>query len=179
MQADEELVLLKHTIMQGWPSSIKQVSHVLQPYWTSREELTVEDGLILKGTRIVIPAKKHEAILKLLHEGQLGLNKCKLHAKDNVYWPGLNDQLEKLVLNCKLCLKYSHSKCKQEPSLSLVQEVPLHPWTKLGTDIFHFERASHLFVVDYTSRFPVVCKLTSMTGQHIATQCKLIFSKYG
>ena len=53
MQADDELDLLKHTIMQGWPSSIKQVSQVLQPYWTFREELTVEDGLILKGTRIV------------------------------------------------------------------------------------------------------------------------------
>ena len=59
------------------------------------------------------------------------------------------------------------------------QEVPLYPWTKLATDIFHFERASHLLVADYNSRFPVVCKLTSMTGQHIATQWKIIFSKYG
>ena len=70
-QADDELALLKHTIMQGWPSSIKQVPPVLQPYWTFREELTVEDGLILKGTRIVIPNKKHEAILKLIHDGTL------------------------------------------------------------------------------------------------------------
>ena len=58
MQADDELALLKHTIMQGWPSSIKQVPLDLQPYWTFREELTVEDGLILKGTRIVIPTKQ-------------------------------------------------------------------------------------------------------------------------
>ena len=57
MQADDELALLKHAIMQGWPSTIKQVCPVLQPYWTFREELTVEDALILKGTRIVIPNK--------------------------------------------------------------------------------------------------------------------------
>ena len=63
MQADDELALLKHNIMQGWPSSIKQVPLVLQPYWTFREELTVEDGLILKGTRIVIPTKQQEAIM--------------------------------------------------------------------------------------------------------------------
>ena len=143
-----------------------------------REELTVEDGLILKGTRIVIPDKNREAIVKLIHEAHLGLNKCKLHAKETVYWPGLNDQLEKLVLNCELCVKYSHSKCKQEPSLSLGQEVPLYPWTKLSTDIFYFEGASYLLVVDYTSRFLVVHKLTSMTGQHITNQCKLIFSEY-
>ena len=82
MQADDELALLKHTIMQGWPKSIKQVGPELQPFWTFREELTVEDRLILKGTRIVIPNKQHKAILKLLHEGHLGLNKCKLRAKE-------------------------------------------------------------------------------------------------
>ena len=144
-----------------------------------REELTVEYGLILKGTRIVIPDKKHKDILKLIHEGHLGLNKCKLHAKETAYWPGLNDQLEKLVLNCELCLKYSHSKCKQEPSISLGQEVPLHPLTKLATDIFHFEGASYLLVVHYTNRFLVVHKLTSMTGQHIRNHCKLMLSEYG
>ena len=83
--------------MQGWPSSIKQVPQVLQPYWTFIEELTVEDGLILKETRIVILTKQLEAILKLFHEGHLGLNKCNLCAKETVYWPGLNDQLENLV----------------------------------------------------------------------------------
>ena len=57
------------------------------------------------------------------------------------------------------------------------QDVPLYPLTKLATDIFHFEGASYLLVVDCTSRFLVVCKLTS--SLHIATQCKLIFSKYG
>ena len=107
------------------------------------------------------------------------MNKCKLCAKETVHWPGLSDQLEKLVLNCELCLKYSHSKCKQEPSLSLGKEIPLYPWTKLVTDIFHFEGVSYLLVVGYTSRFLVVCKLTSMTGQHVANQCKLIFSEYG
>ena len=85
MQADDELALLKHTIMQGWPRSIKQVPPVLQPFWTFREELTVEDGLILKGTRIVKPNKQQEAILKLIHKAHLGLNKCKLHAKETVY----------------------------------------------------------------------------------------------
>ena len=90
-QEDDELVLLKHSITQGWPSTIREIPHGLQPYWTFREELTVEDGLVLKGTRIVIPNKKCKAVLKFIHEGHLRLNKCKLHAKNTVYWPGLND----------------------------------------------------------------------------------------
>ena len=89
-QTDDKLAILKHTIMQGWPKTIKQVPPMLHPYWTFREELTIEDGLILKGTRIIIPNNLHKTILELIHEGHLGLNKCKLRAKETVYWLGLN-----------------------------------------------------------------------------------------
>ena len=76
-------------------------------------------------------------------------------------------------------MKYSTAKCKLEPRLLLGQEVPLYPWTKLATDVFHFEGASYLLIVDYTSRYPAVHKFTSMTGQHIASHFKLICSEYG
>ena len=56
--SNDELVLLKHTITQGWPRTIKEVPNVIQPYWTFHGELTVEDGVVLKGTRIVIPQQK-------------------------------------------------------------------------------------------------------------------------
>ena len=52
------------------------------------------------------------------------------------------------------------------------------PMDKLVTDIFHFESASYLPVVHYTNQYPVVCKLTSLTGQCIANHIKLIFSEY-
>ena len=98
-------------------------------------------------------------------------------SKQTVYWPGLNDQLEKLVFNCQLCLNYS--KKKQGTNVSVGHEIPLFPWTKLATNLFHFEGESYLLLVDYTSHFPMVCKLRSMTGQHIADHFKQIFTKYG
>ena len=97
---DDELALPKHTIMHGRPSTIREVPSKIQPYWTFREELTIENCIILKGTQIVVPHKKCQATLQLIHEGHLGLCKCKLRAKDTVYWSGLNNQFEKLVLNC-------------------------------------------------------------------------------
>ena len=157
----------------------KELPSKIQPYWTFREEWTIEDGLILKGTRIVVPSTKQAEILKLIHEGHLGLTKCMLRAKETVYWPGLNDQLEKLVLNCQLCLKYSQSKCKQPWQMSLGHEIPAFPWTKIATDIFHFKGDSFLFLVDYTSRYPIICKLTSITAQHVIGYLKVIFSEYG
>ena len=97
-----------------------------------------------------------------------------------MYWPGLNDQLEKLILNCELCLKYSHSKCKPPPKkLISWTRLLVHPWSKIATDIFHFGGASYILIVVYTSRFPTVRKLTSVTGVHVANQCKLVFSEYG
>ena len=87
--------------------------------------------------------------------------------------------LEDLVLNCELCLKYSTSKCKQEPSLSVGQEVPLYPWIKLAKDVFHYEEVSYLLIVDYTRRIPVVHKFTLITGQYSTSHFKLICSEYG
>ena len=54
-----------------------------------------------------------------------------------------------------------------------IQYVPrsgdtLHPWTKLATNIFDFEGASYLLIVDYTRRFPVVHNLSSMTEKHVS-----------
>ena len=160
-------------ITNGWPNSIKEVQPEIQAYWTFQEELTIEDGLVLKGTQIAIPNNIHKQILILIHEGHLGLGKCKLHCKDMVYWLGINEQLEKLVLNCELCLKYSKAKSRQTLNMSLGQEVPIHPWMKVATNIFHFENGSYLLIVDYTNRFPIVCKLTSTTAQQVASQMKL------
>ena len=115
----------------------------------------------------------------MIHEGHLGLGKCKLQVKDTVYRPGTNEQLEQLILNCKPCLKYPKVKSKQPSNMSLGQDIPIHSWTKIVTDIFYFNGVSYLLLVNYTSRFPVVRKLTSMTVQHVAGQMKLVLSEYG
>ena len=178
MKEDDKLAIFKNIIQQGWPKTIKEVPSKIQPYWTFREELTIEDGLVLKGTRIIIPNKKREDILKLIHKGHLGLNKCKMRAKETVYWPGMNEQLEQLILNCQLCIKYSRSKDKNMPNTALSHEIPSVPWSKVATDIFHFKSRSYLLVVDYTSRFPIVREIKSMSAQHIADHFRLTFSEY-
>ena len=91
----------------------------------------------------------------------------------------MNEQLEQLILYCQLCLKYSRSKNKTLPNTALGHEIPSVPRSKVATDIFHFESKSYLLVVDYTSRFPIVRELKSMSAQHITEHFRLIFSGYG
>ena len=62
---------------------------------------------------------------------------------------------------------------------SFGEKIPTVPWTKLATDTFHFQNDSYLLIVDFTSRFPVVHKLTSMAAKHVASHFSQMFSEYG
>ena len=81
----------------------------------------------------------------------------------------------------KLLIVFKVFRVKEETRNNPIirQEVPIFPWTKLATDLFHFEGDLYLLIVDYTSQFPIVHKLTSMTGHNVAEHFKQIFAKYG
>ena len=84
---DEELALLKHIVQTGWPHDIHDLPKEIQPYWTFHEGMTTEDGLLLKGTCIIIPQTLHKEMIQLLHTGHLRLEKCLNRAKQSMYWP--------------------------------------------------------------------------------------------
>ena len=155
---DDTLALLKYTVQHGWPQTIIELPPELHPYWTFREEISIEDGILLKGERIIIPAVDQPDILQQLHHGHLGLQKCLHSARVSVYWPNLTKHLKELVTNCRVCLKCSQANRKVSKSIGppLGQEIPTRPWVKLATDIFTFNNQNYLLIVDYMSRFPVI-----------------------
>ena len=112
-----------------------------------RDELTIEDGLLLKNTRIIIPTSKRDDLLRQIHCGHLGTIKCQLCAKETVYWPGITKGIEDMVHNCETCLRFSVNKPKAKLDNALGHEVPAIPWTKLATDIFTFDSENYLLVV--------------------------------
>ncbi|XP_077972709.1 uncharacterized protein LOC144427401 [Styela clava] len=56
---DEDMVCnkLKKIIYKGWPDQRKQCPQELWDYWNFRCDLVLENGLIVKGNRIVVPSK--------------------------------------------------------------------------------------------------------------------------
>ncbi|CAB4015706.1 Retrovirus-related Pol poly from transposon 412 [Paramuricea clavata] len=70
---DPELKELNDVVYNGCPTNIKQVPEILKPYWTFRDEITTEDGIAVKGQRIIIPHIMQNMILTKLHAGQQGL----------------------------------------------------------------------------------------------------------
>ena len=88
-------------ILHGWP--ITAVNDELRPYYRIREELSHFEGCILWGHRVVVPTQAQETILKVLHVGHSGITQMKQLARDYVWWPNLNTQLENIVSSCEKC----------------------------------------------------------------------------
>jgi len=64
----------------GWPL-VHNLSGPLRPYHSVASQLTVHDGLLLKGTRIVMPLAFRFDILDQLHSGHQGITKCRARAQ--------------------------------------------------------------------------------------------------
>jgi len=69
----------------------------LHAYWNYCDKLTVADGLILKGTRIVIPKSLQPDIMQQLHDAHQGAEKSKLKVKGSVFWANINKDIDELV----------------------------------------------------------------------------------
>ena len=83
-----------------------------------RYELSVQNGCVLWGSRVVVPPPGRAPILRLLHEGHPGISRMKALARSVVWWPGLDVELDNKVKSCTAC-----QDTRSAPSKSL-----LHPW---------------------------------------------------
>lgn len=177
VSADAVLSQLRELIMIGWPDNIRNIPIQLRKYWPFRDELSVENGVITKGDRIIIPRELQKRILEKIHEGHQGMEKCKLRAKETVYWVDINSDIEKMVKECATCQKFQKS--QQKESL-LPQEIPTRPWQILGTDLFHLNGGTYLIVADYYSKFPIIRKMPEIcTSQAVITATKDILAEHG
>ena len=80
-------------------------------------------------------------MLKRIHEGHMGIEKCKRRARQTIYWPHINNQIEQLVGNCEECRKLLPSK-PAEPLLN--HPLPERPWQQVGSDLFHFGNSTYV-----------------------------------
>ena len=173
---DQTLQLLSRQVVQGWPDSVKKVDSVVKRYWSMRDDISVEDGLLLLGSWVIVPESLRGNILQQIHEGHLGIEKCQLRAKSCVYWPNIYREIETLINSCAVCQKYQNSQQK-EPMIP--SEIPSRPWQTLSADLFSTQQSWFLIVVDYYSKFPFVRKLHNLTAPAVVNKTKMLFAENG
>ena len=99
---DPVLMKIMEYVMQGWPESRSKVSKEVQYYWIHCMEVTVEDGILLKMFRIIIPPWLRPSTLCKIHKGHLGIKKSYLKARDSVFQPGMKQEITQLVEHCEI-----------------------------------------------------------------------------
>ena len=87
----------------------KQDLSNLQPFERRKNKLSLQDGCILWGGRVVIPSQLREQVVEELHAAHPGIVKMKSLARQYAWWPGINSELEKKVKSCQVCQSVRHS----------------------------------------------------------------------
>jgi hypothetical protein len=112
-KTDPILNALMEIIVNGWPENMKELPCDLRPYWSFRDELAIEDGIIFKGQEVIIPQIMRADVLSQLHISHQGIEKTRLLAKECAYWPNINRDIEELVKTCDACQEFARANTKE------------------------------------------------------------------
>ncbi|KAK3085724.1 hypothetical protein FSP39_007823 [Pinctada imbricata] len=174
--ADATSQSLKRVIKRGWPNSKAELEAALHPYFPFREELIVQNGLIFKGERIVVPTSIRNDIIERIHDSHIGIQGCLRRARESVYWPNMNLDIEEYISRCGPCNMYT-SEQQKEPMIS--HPIPTRPWQIIACDMFECQGKDYLITVDYYSDFSEVDRLESKTGKSIIGKLKPHIARHG
>ena len=127
---DRLCCLIRKHCKEGWPQK-RNIENELTPFWKARGNLTTDqNGLLLYGSRIVVPKSLRRETLSKIHNGHQGIQQCRLRANISVWWPGISNEIENMVKQCPTCARQFSP--RKEPMIAT--ELPQYPWQKVGAD---------------------------------------------
>ena len=118
---DETLKQLMDIVMTGWPISKEHIPLKVREYWPYRDEISCPDGLIYRGTRVMIPTLLRSDMLERIHTSHLGVDASIRKARDCVFWPRMANDIQNMVRTCNICQQLQPQQ-QQEPMMS--QPIP-------------------------------------------------------
>ena len=168
----QELIAI---VQKGWPEKRSSAPIAVRPYYHLRSELTVEQGLVFKGHRCIVPSEMRPEILRKIHLPHMGLESALRFGRQVVFWPDMNSQLKDLLQKCEVCCSL-HAKQPREP----LQPHPIaeRPWEVIGVDLFSLEDSAFLVTVDYYSGFWEIDQLQGLGATSVIRCLKRHFARY-
>ena len=83
---DPQLVKVARVIQNGWGESHGELDADLHAFWIHRFNMHIVNGIIMNGSRIIVPKSLQQEYLQCLHMEHLGVSKCRVRAKTTVFW---------------------------------------------------------------------------------------------
>ncbi|KAL5484391.1 hypothetical protein EMCRGX_G020882 [Ephydatia muelleri] len=173
---DPVLSRVRSVVQHGTWDSLCSDS-VFQPYKLRRLELSVQDGCVLWGSRVVVPQVAREAVIKILHEAHPGISRMKSLARGIVWWPGIDKDLEEKVAACEAC-QVNHK--SPTPVLLHPWEFPSRPWSRVHVDFAGpFLGKQFIILVDASTKWLEVGIVASPSSQQAVKFLRSVFSTHG
>ena len=175
-QCDQTLQVLMNTVLTGWPEHKQDTPICIHSYWNYRDEITAQDGILYRGSRVIIPQSMRSSMLKKVHESHQGAEACIRRAKDVLFWPGMNGEITNMVSQCAACNEYL-SQQQKEPMMT--PAIPTRPWQVVAQDLFIINRENFLITVDYFSDYWELDQLPDTLSSTVIAKTKEHFGRYG
>ncbi|XP_018123180.2 uncharacterized protein K02A2.6-like [Xenopus laevis] len=171
---DPTLACVYEATLKGWKYTDKAP---LIPYYSHRHELTIHEGCVMWGVRVVIPTKLQSRVLDELHEGHLGIVKMKSLARSFVWWPGIDQQIEQLANKCIGCQEVQSM---PQPAPVHLWEWPSAPWQRIHIDFAGpFLGLMFFIIVDAHSKWPEVFCMKSTSTSYTIDILRTLFARTG
>ena len=162
-------------LMTGWPLTKEEVPVCIREYWNYKKELTVQDGVLYKGIKVIVPASMRPQMIARAHSSHLGPDACVRRASDVLFWPSKVHQVKDQVQNCEVCNDFLARQLK-EPLMT--HKIPETPWSKIGQDLFILGDDNYLPVDYYIDYFELVL-LSDTTAESVIDATKRHFAPHG
>ncbi|XP_012942709.1 uncharacterized protein K02A2.6-like [Aplysia californica] len=115
-------------------------------------------------------------MLSRIHDGHLGVSKCRERATSSIRWPGLSSKIREVVSRCDHCQR----KRPAQPSEPLTPTaLPERPFQMVGADLCNYKGHNYLVLVDYFSRYLEVAYMPDTTSETVVYKLKNVFARFG
>lgn len=162
-------------INNGWPRKVTEQS--IFPYSLCKNQLSIENGVVMRGHKVVIPEKLQSKIISELHKSHLGIVKCKANARGTVWFPGIDKAIEAMIGGCKICTQLRPSPARAPLA---VWPHPQYPFQRVHIDFLGpINGHLYLIMVDAHSKWPEVYKTKSTSSAIVIEKLYEFMSRYG
>ena len=172
-QKDELLNELYRNIKFGWGKN--NILPEMKYYFANNHGLSIFGDCIMYLNRVIVPEKFRKEILKVLHEGHMGIVRMKHLARRYVYWRKIDDDIEKTVKLCDICNQEQNAR----PKTYHAWPTTTFPFERVHLDLFYFGGKTFLVFVDDYSKWIEVKHLRKGNSWYLINALNSIFSVFG